>query len=740
MGRKINFESKAPTGRGRKAKKQSDPTFPKGVLVKDENKLSHRQKQRAKKRLLKNEQLKKEAKKLLKKKINVEEEHIQLKNGKDISKQLKKKKEKKIKTVINNDHHRDDMKIHSDNLSESKTKVKQLVNKKRIKQKNKKVDKDERNEQDMSDNDNQLLLTKSKKNLKKGKQKFVNNTEDDSEEMALSDEEESIDDEEFIDDDQKEQDEEENDESNDDDNLLSIKKANTKLKKKKQKESDSYEIALSDEEESVDDDQMEQDEEEENDESDDDDLLPIKKANTKLKKKKQKESDSDEIALSDEEESVDDDQMEQDEEEENDESDDDDDLLPIEKANIKLKKKKQKEEKLAQEEMDDMTAHQSVFTFPTEENGDNITDLKDIQQRIRDVIIVLSDFKRLRSENIPRSAYIELLQRDLCIYYSYNDFLMEKLIQMFSLDELVEFLEASEVERPMTIRTNTLRTRRRDLAEALINRGVNLDPIGKWTKVGLVVYSSQVPMGATPEYLAGHYIIQGASSFLPVMALDPKENERILDMCAAPGGKASHIAALMKNTGTLFANDVNKDRLKAVIGNFHRLGIVNSIICSYDGRKFPTIMKGFDRVLLDAPCTGTGVVAKDPSVKTNKEEIDIQRCCTLQRELLLAAIDCVNARSETGGIIIYSTCSILPEENEWIIDYALKKRDVKLLPTGLEFGTDGFTSYRQHRFHPSLKLTKRFYPHVHNMDGFFVAKLKKFSNNIPKSVKDETSN
>jgi 25S rRNA (cytosine2870-C5)-methyltransferase len=77
--------------------------------------------------------------------------------------------------------------------------------------------------------------------------------------------------------------------------------------------------------------------------------------------------------------------------------------------------------------------------------------------------------------------------------------------------------------------------------QALITRGVNLDPLGKWTKVGLVVFNSQVPLGATPEYLAGHYILQGASSLLPVMALAPQENERILDMCAAPGGKASHI-------------------------------------------------------------------------------------------------------------------------------------------------------------------------------------------------------
>lgn len=118
--------------------------------------------------------------------------------------------------------------------------------------------------------------------------------------------------------------------------------------------------------------------------------------------------------------------------------------------------------------MDDMMAHQSVFSFPTEEELTNVTNLKDIQQRMRDVIMVLSDFKRLREENRLRSEYTELLRRDLCTYYSYNDFLMEKLMQMFSLDELLEFLEASEVQRPMTIRANTLKTRRRDLAEVCI--------------------------------------------------------------------------------------------------------------------------------------------------------------------------------------------------------------------------------------------------------------------------------
>ncbi|XP_039969261.1 25S rRNA (cytosine-C(5))-methyltransferase nop2 [Bactrocera tryoni] len=410
----------------------------------------------------------------------------------------------------------------------------------------------------------------------------------------------------------------------------------------------------------------------------------------------------------------------------------DDSLLPIERENKRLKKREAMEAEMATKEMQMSIDRQEVFKFPEEDedNQKEIT-LQEIQQRIKDITLVLSDFKRYRQEGRSRQEYLDLLRHDLCIYYSYNDFLMGKLMDMFPLTELMEYLETSEVARPLTIRTNSLKTRRRDLAAALINRGVNLDPLGKWTKVGLVVYNSQVPLGATPEYLAGHYMIQGASSMLPVMALAPQENERILDMCSAPGGKGSHIASIMKNTGVLFANDANRERIKAVVANFHRLGVINAIVSCEDGCKFRNLISGFDRILLDAPCTGTGVVAKDPSVKSTKNEIDVQRCYNLQRKLLLTAIDCVDAKSKTGGYIVYSTCSVLPEENEWVIDYALRKRNVKLVPTGLDFGVEGFTKYRQYRFHPSLNLTRRYYPHIHNMDGFYVAKLKKFSNTIP---------
>lgn len=370
--------------------------------------------------------------------------------------------------------------------------------------------------------------------------------------------------------------------------------------------------------------------------------------------------------------------------------------------------------------------------LPTEEEAEEMDkgpqDVTTVRTRMIEIVKVLENFKELAEEGKSRTEYTNRLLKDIREYFGYSEFLAEKLFNLFSPAEAMEFFEANEIARPITIRTNTLKTRRRDLAQHLVNRGVNLQPIGSWTKVGLQIFDSQVPIGATPEYLAGHYILQAASSFLPVMALDPQENERILDMAAAPGGKTTYISALMKNTGCVFANDANKARTKSLIANIHRLGCKNTIVCNYDAREFPKVIGGFDRILLDAPCSGTGVIAKDESVKVNRTEKDFIQIPHLQKQLLLSAIDSVDANSPTGGVIVYSTCSIAVDENEAVVDYALRKRpNVKLVETGLQIGKEGFTSYRGKHFNPKISLTRRYYPHTYNVDGFYVAKFKKIA-------------
>ncbi|TMW65029.1 hypothetical protein Poli38472_009196 [Pythium oligandrum] len=479
-------------------------------------------------------------------------------------------------------------------------------------------------------------------------------------------------------------------------------------------------------------DEQEDDEEEEDDDEEMEKDSGFSDSNKNWLKLKNKRGDDDDD---------DDDDDEEDDEEDDEDVDDDDDFeLDIERKSRLLDEAAAREEAEAEEEMRLNIANNERYHLPTEEEegeGEDATDPAEIYQRMKDVIEVLSHFKERREPGRSRVEYMDTLAQDLANYFGYNRDLIDMFLKMFSPAECLEFVEANEQPRPLVIRTNTLKTRRRDLATALIQRGVNLDPLAKWSKVGLKIYDSPVPIGATPEYLAGHYMLQSASSMCSVMALAPQLNERVLDMACAPGGKTTYIAQLMKNTGTVIANDLKKQRLKATVANLHRLGVKNTSVSCYDGRKVPTLFKGFDRVLLDAPCTGLGVIARDPSIKTQKTEKDVLRLAHLQKELLLAAIDAVDAKSSTGGYIVYSTCSIMVEENEAVVDYALKKRCVKLVETGLDHGKAGFTRYQQQRFHPSVSLTRRFYPHVHNMDGFYVAKFKKYANTLPSEEQEK---
>lgn len=455
------------------------------------------------------------------------------------------------------------------------------------------------------------------------------------------------------------------------------------------------------------------------------------------------EEEFDDEELDDEFEDGDLEQVESDEEDQvkhmfSDDDEDEHDLEDLNAENMEAYSKQlDDEDELEAEEaekelLEEGTVQPRAKVLPTEAEEEEMAqgpqDVTMVRTRMLEIVKVLDNFKTLAEEGKSRADYVSRLIKDICEYFGYSELLADKLFNLFSPSEAIEFFEANETARPITIRTNTLKTKRRDLAQSLVNRGVNLQPIGSWTKVGLQIFDSQVPIGATPEYLAGQYILQAASSFLPVIALDPQENERILDMAAAPGGKTTYISALMKNTGCVFANDANKARTKSLIANIHRLGCKNTIVCNYDAREFPKVIGGFDRILLDAPCSGTGVIAKDESVKVSRTEKDFMQIPHLQKQLLLSAIDSVDANSSTGGIIVYSTCSVAVEENEAVVDYALRKRpNVKLVETGLAIGKEGFTSYRGRHFNPKLNLTRRYYPHIYNVDGFYVAKFKKIA-------------
>lgn len=350
-------------------------------------------------------------------------------------------------------------------------------------------------------------------------------------------------------------------------------------------------------------------------------------------------------------------------------------------------------------------------------------DFDEVFDHAKQIVTVLQNIKELGDPKITRQDYLASLKHDLRRLFGYNEFLMDKIVSLLPIDEVIPFVQANENRRPVVIRCNTHKCRRKALENSLGKRGAQVEAL-EWSKIGIHVIASNVPVGATPEYLAGYYMLQSPSSFLPVMALNPQKDMRILDMCAAPGGKTTHLAQLMGDTGVIVANDVNKARTNALIANIHRLGFTNCIVTNCDGRAFPRTMGGFDQVLIDAPCSGTGVIARDHSVKTTKSAADLHDLTHNQKELVLHAYDSVK---NSGGKLCYCTCSLLVEENEAVVDYLIKNRNCKvIIPDNInkEFFdslSPGILKDGSNTYHPSIKNSRRIYPHRENMDGFYFA-------------------
>ncbi|SBS91407.1 RNA methyltransferase, putative [Plasmodium ovale curtisi] len=357
---------------------------------------------------------------------------------------------------------------------------------------------------------------------------------------------------------------------------------------------------------------------------------------------------------------------------------------------------------------------------------------EDIEDRIKYLILLLTDHVKLKNNiliNIDKIKIIKELLFYFSYYYEYSYDMIKYLYTLFDIKELFLFLEINNMSKDTYLRTNTLKITRCNLIKILKSKNISLeDNNDKWNDVGIRINDFNSNVGSLHEYLYGYYILQSSSSFIPVLALNANENRNdiILDMCAAPGGKCTFLCTIKKNYGLVYANDINKARCKAIEAHASRMGIHNLIITSFDSLKIHKYINfSFDKILLDAPCTGTGVVNKNKNArrKTLKEIRDLAQ---KQKILLNNAIDLV----KNGGIVVYSTCSITVEENEQVINYILKKRDVNLVPININIGDPGITLYRKKQFSSKIALCKRIYLHKHNHDNFFIAKIVKRSDAI----------
>lgn len=295
----------------------------------------------------------------------------------------------------------------------------------------------------------------------------------------------------------------------------------------------------------------------------------------------------------------------------------------------------------------------------------------------------------------------------------YSEFLALKLYENFG-GMAVTVAEAQRKRIRRCIRVNTLRTEANSLRRSLEAKGFSLETIDGIPEGFVVKSEPKTPaLGSTHEYLFGHYYIQSMVSMVVAKVLDPKPGETVLDLSAGVGGKTTHISQLMKNQGTVVAIEPKRERVFSLRSNISRMGVVNALVLQMDGRSAQNLTMKFDRVLLDAPCSGTGLVSKFPGLKNRLKKDDLDVLTSLQETLLDTAVRLVKA----GGVIVYSTCSVIREEGEDIILRELEKGRSK--PENLD--QDSIVAARN----PALPGTLRFHTHTHDTEGFFICKLRK---------------
>jgi NOL1/NOP2/sun family putative RNA methylase len=273
-----------------------------------------------------------------------------------------------------------------------------------------------------------------------------------------------------------------------------------------------------------------------------------------------------------------------------------------------------------------------------------------------------------------------------------------------------------------TIRLNPLKGDTQITKGSLIQKGYELEEVIGIKDTYFVLNRDKSEISQTQEYVDGKFYIQNLSSIIAALVLDPREGENILDMCAAPGSKTTHLSALMNNKGQIIANDSEMTRVSALKNVLIQFGAKNAKATLSDandfGKKYPEY---FDRVLLDAPCSGEGMIYMQSNKPLRFWSIEkIKRCSYLQKDLILSAFRAL----KRGGILVYSTCTLEPEENEGVVSYLLEHYPNAVIEdTGLKF-EKGITKWSGHTYDPRVRKTTRILPSSKNM-GFYIAKIRK---------------
>jgi 16S rRNA (cytosine1407-C5)-methyltransferase len=277
---------------------------------------------------------------------------------------------------------------------------------------------------------------------------------------------------------------------------------------------------------------------------------------------------------------------------------------------------------------------------------------------------------------------------------------------------------------PTAIRTNTLKASTDQISQILKKYQYRYQKI-PFNPDGLTLTSDPVPLSHSLAFFEGLFQYQGVSSQLPVIILDVKPGERVLDMTAAPGSKSTQIAAMLKGQGELVLNDSSYPRLQGLQANMQRNGAINHLVLKQRGENLSRIYpEYFNKVLLDAPCTALGTYFSTSEKYSWWSDRKLEKLSKLQYQLMVSAIKCL----KIGGELVYSTCSVSPEENELVIERIIRKYPVEIVTIDPIVHTafdSGWIFYNQRPITEEMGKSLRIWPHIHKLEGFFVIKLKK---------------